>query len=87
MKRRFPLADVWFDATECDGFRFKIIHFKDRKVKNYIRLGITVVKMVVWERFVCVGGGGGGVEIVGFMVKNCILWLRLRVAVKQNFRP
>ena len=63
MKRRFPFADAWFEATECDGFRFKIIHFEDRKAKNYIRLGITVMKMDVWVRFVCVcvcweGGGG-----------------------------
>ena len=48
----------------------------EAKLQKYVRMGINIFKNFNLGRY-----------IVGYTVGNHVLWLRLRVAVKQNFRP
>ena len=72
---------MFFTLLEALGA--KQYTLKDENVKKCIRMGITVLNVVIF----CGGGEGVGVEIISFMVANCVLRLCMGVARKRNFRP
>ena len=48
----------------------------ETKLQRCIRMGITIFKIFIWWR-----------HIIRFRFGNHVLWLRLSISIKLNFRP